>query len=64
MIDIPKDKPDLYSGLMLLRLAGGESELVGHAHQLDQRLRSHFSHDLATMDLRHYVANAPAGDQR
>jgi hypothetical protein len=29
-----------------LRLFVGETEVIGHAHEVDQRLRSHLSHDL------------------
>jgi hypothetical protein len=35
---------------------GRNPELVGHSHQIDQRLRSHLSHDLAAMDLHSHLA--------
>ena len=39
-----------------LRLFAGETEIIGHAHEVDQRLRSHLSHDLATMNFDCHLA--------
>src|SRR5262249_33742407 len=39
-----------------LRLSVRHAECVGHSHQVDQRPRSHLSHDLAAMDLHRHLA--------
>ena len=41
----------LYEGLGALRLVAADSESVGDSRQLGQRPGSHFSHDVAAMDL-------------